>query len=87
MVIAKDYSGCFPNLCQGTLTLDVDGEIYALKDVLWSGGTVFWYKSVVSHGKWKVNRNKLPHELLPKVKDIEDAVNDSIEWGCCGGCL
>lgn len=84
------YNGNFPCLCYGTLEIKVNNKIYKLKDILSSGGSV-WFDSTwgehIEQGPWKIKEEKLPEELKPYIKEIEEIVNDNVEYGCCGGCV
>lgn len=86
MVRFISYDGKYPNLCSGTLVLEVDGKTREIPYALCSGGSVFFDKgnAFVETGRWSVN---LPEDLEPYRKEIEDLVNDEVPQGCCGGCL
>jgi len=84
------YNGKYPNLCYGDLKVKIDDVMYNFPShSLTSGGGVCfdgdWYDHVES-GPWTVNNwpNDFPEELKDAV--IQE-VNDSITWGCCGGCI
>lgn len=91
------YSGEYPTLCTGYLTIRVDGQIRRLPEddeptpsVLLSGGSCkVCYNSsdYTKKGKWKLLRDYLPKDLKAYAKEIEEIVNENVEWGCCGGCL
>ena len=78
------YTGEWPNLCSGTMTFKVDGKEYYIERLESTGGLNKDYEPYI--GKWKINKDKLPEELKPYLKDIEKLANDNIELGCCGGC-
>nr|DAK93233.1 MAG TPA: hypothetical protein [Caudoviricetes sp.] len=79
MVKFVSYDGEFPNLCRGTLVIEVDGEEWRLRRVLRSKmGCGFG-------GGWSLR--SLPDELEPYREEIKRCVNDNVEHGCCGGCL
>lgn len=85
------YDGAFPNLCNGTLVIRVDGKEYSLEPyVLESGGSVSFddeWNEEVTQGPWKVDSDYLPEELKPFKAEITELVNDNVEFGCCGGCV
>lgn len=81
------YDGEFPNLCRGTLILKIDGELVNLGQCLRSGGNVWFdddWREQIDEDEWSVD---VPEEYAHLAKEITDAVNASVEWGCCGGCV
>lgn len=90
MVKFISYDGKYPNLCRGTLVIEVNGKRYELKYVIQSGGQVTfdedWSADIVS-GEWYIDSDDLPDELKPYREEIEEVVNDNIPYGCCGGCI
>lgn len=87
MVKFVSYDGKDPNLCSGTLVLEVEGERRELPYALCSGGSCGFYEDetpFVEHGPWSVD---LPEDLEPYRNEIEELVNDKVPKGCCGGCL
>ena len=86
MIKFISYDGHWPNLCCGTLVLEIDGVIRKDFD-LCSGGRVWFspdWEEYVEDGPWTVN---VPDDLLHLRREIEDVVNDNVPWGCCGGCV
>ena len=82
------YDGEYPCLCMGTLTIEVEGKMYNLKNCLSSGGIVSFtedWDEVVTEGDWEL-RN-LPEELIKYQKEITQLINDNVPYGCCGGCI
>lgn len=87
MVKFVSYDGKCPNLCSGTLVLEVDGEKREIPHALCSGGSISYGRNRnahVTHGPWSVD---LPEDLEPYRKETEDLVNDEVPQGCCGGCV
>ena len=84
------YDGKFPNLCSGTLVISLDNVEYSMNHCLCSGGSVWfddeWCEHVAS-GAWTVLIEQLPEPLKPFFMEIEQLVNENVEWGCCGGCV
>ena len=84
------YDGEYPNLCRGTLILNLNGKDVVFPNYcLSSGGSVSfddddWCENV-THGEWGINEFPagFPTELQQKAIDL---VNDNIQQGCCGGC-
>lgn len=86
MIKFISYDGRYPNLCSGTLVLEIDGVIRTDFN-LCSGGRVWfdadWCEHVES-GPWAV---EVPDDLKHLRHEIEDVVNNNVLWGCCGGCV
>jgi hypothetical protein len=84
------YDGAFPNLCSGTLILNVDGKNITFPDYcLSSGGNVSFDDEMneeVTEGEWSISKfpESFPFELRQEATDI---VNENVEYGCCGGCV
>lgn len=80
------YDGAFPNLCSGTLTMDINGTIR--KDFnLCSGGSCSLtadYDEEVEEGPWTV---EVPDDLKKYESIITQLVNENVPYGCCGGCI
>lgn len=87
MVKFVSYNGKYPNLCSGTLVLEVDGKKRELSHALCSGGSVSFdenWNASVTYGSWSVD---LPEDLEPYRQEIEELVNSEVPLGCCGGCI
>ena len=88
--IEIQYDGKWPNLCSGKLVVITDDDLWEFPSYCLSsgGGVSFnedWEESVWS-GPWTVNEwpKDFPEELkLP----VTQAINEQIDWGCCGGCV
>jgi hypothetical protein len=97
MVEFISYTGDYPNLCTGKLTLKVDDKYYCFGydepyNRFWrtTGSCSFnedYSESEVSEGPWEINEDNLPTELKQYSKEILDLLNKNIPYGCCGGCL
>lgn len=96
------YDGAYPNLCSGTITLDVDGTTVELRHMLCSTGSVSWEGvGEVTTGPWHLyrpdeeNAEFYDYHVIPKdirftkneLDYIEDLANENIPYGCCGGCM
>ena len=84
------YDGKFPNLCSGTLVISLDNVEYSMDHCLCSGGSVWFddeWREHVESGAWTVLIEQLPEPLKPFFMEIEQLVNENVEWGCCGGCV
>lgn len=80
-----DYDGGFPCLCDGQLTIKVNGEIHLLENILRSGG---WITNdyTAEQGPWEIDLSDYP-DLKPYKEEIIDVVNENVPYGCCGGCI
>lgn len=81
------YDGKYPNLCSGTLRLEIDGEIVVFKpeNRFWySGGDV---NDTIHQGEWVIYQSDLPDKYKTYVADIYQVFNENVEFGCCGGCV
>lgn len=91
MVEFVNYTGHYPCLCFGELTLRIDGETVTLPSgCLVSGGMVTFgsdWEEFVSRGKWGLCMDYLPVKYHCHKQEIEECVNANVTWGCCGGCV
>lgn len=97
------YTGKYPTLCSGLLTLEIDGETVVfgydtqarlLKQNMpmyppfWSsGGSTDWHLNIVRKGEWKIQIGELPDKFRKYAKEIDTVFNANVPHGCCGGCL
>lgn len=88
------YTGRFPNLCSGMLTLEIDGEQatfgnkYVHRDAqygrFWqSGGSC---QGGCHTGEWNIDAAEIPERFRKYAAEIDRVFNDNVEHGCCGGC-
>jgi len=88
--IEIEYNGNYPNLCRGDLVATIDGKRWEFPSYcLESGGSVWFdddWNEHVEVGEWTVSDwpTGFPDELKTRV---EEAVNENIPHGCCGGCV
>ena len=92
MKIEIDYDGKWPVLCMGHLIVYVDGEKWDFgKYSLSSGGSVTFdshWKEHIKEGSWKVREDAWPDGFPEEQKrEVEQAINEQIPHGCCGGCV
>lgn len=84
------YDGKYPNLCSGTLTLCVDGNLWSESMCLFPGGECLWdsaaEEEIVDQGPWE-SLTLEKHFSDEEVREILRLVNEHVEWGCCGGCM
>lgn len=84
------YDGKYPNLCSGTLVMELDGKkVHFPSYCLSSGGSVTFDSDWCEHvtqGKWTIKEfpDNFPEELK---KYATKLVNRNVEYGCCGGCV
>ena len=92
------YDGHYPNLCRGTLILELNGIITKFGysegchyDRFWSPGGRVWFDSDwsahVEYDEWILNKESLPEELKEYGNKLIDIFNENVEYGCCGGCI
>ncbi len=92
------YTGAWPNLCYGILTLIIDGETVTfgpatsvekpMYDRFWcSGGSCNWATGEVTKRGWCVCVDELPVQYQAYADEIQQLMDDNIPHGCCGGCL
>lgn len=96
------YDGKWPNLCRGTLILEIDGErvIFGYHHLgekfndndmycpFWysRGGINPNYEGTYS-GEWEIDAKELPEQYRKYAEEIDRVFNENVEWGCCGGCI
>lgn len=90
MKIKIKYNGTYPNLCSGELVVIIDNVEWIFPEYcLASGGDATYhnnYGTVITRGPWSIS--KYPKNFPDNLRSVvEDAVNDSIPQGCCGGCI
>lgn len=88
--IQVHYDGGFPNLCSGSLTVLIGKTEWEFPSFcLSSGGSVSFtpeWDEMVGRGPWSVS--DWPPGFPEDMKGaVTDAINDSIPYGCCGGCV
>lgn len=92
------YTGKYPSLCAGTLTLIIDGETVTfgpstsvekpMYDRFWrSGGYTNWVTEEVVRRGWCVCADDLPEQYRTYADEIQEVMDTNIPHGCCGGCL
>ena len=93
------YTGKYPNLCSGILTLEIDkkevsfgyeypAQFRKLYPPFWSsGGSTNWRSGSVTTGEWEIDVDRLPDEYKKYADEIDYVFNKNVPYGCCGGCL
>ena len=79
------YNGDYPNLCRGDLKVIMDGKTWEFPDgAMRSGGSC--NQDECSGGDWWIA--SWPVDFPGNRKHfVEEAINDHISKGCCGGCM
>ena len=80
------YDGGYPNLCGGTIKLQVEDEIREYDNLLMSGGYLTSDGGAVQM-PWDIDEEELEQDIRVHAEYIRDLINKNIPWGCCGGCL
>lgn len=93
------YTGKWPSLCNGVLTLEIDGEEITFgygfhsKDKpkyypFWSsGGGINLNYEGTWKGEWRIDANEIPEQFRKYATEIDEVFNNNVPWGCCGGCI
>lgn len=96
------YTGKYPNLCSGILTLKIDGKILKFGDnyldskpilpPFWMSGGICGFtdnygSAYVHEGRWIIDPRDLPVQYQKYADEIIKVFNDNVPYGCCGGCL
>lgn len=96
------YTGKYPNLCSGILTLEIDGREYRFGHSIYkepqgqfarfwsSGGAVIANKDFdfdVQTDEWVIDANDIPIQFREYVDEIDMVFNENVPYGCCGGCI
>jgi hypothetical protein len=87
MVKFISYDGEYPNLCSGTLLLEINGAPVELPGRMRSGGSVSFtsdWEEIVTQGEWEVD---VPEEYKQYEEEINYIVNRNVRRGCCGRCV
>lgn len=93
-----NYTGAFPSLCAGILTLIIDGETVTFGPSIsvakptygrfWrSGGYTNWATGEVVERGWCVCADELPEQYRAYADEIQEVMDANIPHGCCGGCI
>lgn len=86
-----DYTGKWPNLCSGILTLTIDGKVATFGSYsadhpkFWSSGGRCGMHGIET-GEWRIHIDQLPEQFRKYASEIDQVFNENVEHGCCGGC-
>lgn len=88
------YTGKYPCLCMGTLTLKIDGKEMSFKGEFYSGGNCYFdedWDEHVTEGEWEIDFDYPEWEALNLTDEEKQYIvrlfDMNVERGCCGGCL
>ena len=95
------YTGRYPNLCSGTLTLKINNKLITFgneydrdaklitdyKSFWRTGGEINWHTGYCNRSKWIIDKEDLPDCYKEYYKEFDKVFNDNVEHGCCGGCI
>lgn len=92
------YDGAYPNLCRGTLVLEIDGKTVRFgnnedcdyPDFWYSGGRICRGKNWnmwAERGPWKAGFSSDTPFTEEEQKQLLKVFQDNVHEGCCGGCI
>lgn len=88
------YTGEYPCLCVGTLTLKIDGKEMSFRGGFHSGGHCYFdedWNGHVTEGEWEIDFDYPEWEALNLTDEEKQYIvrlfDMNVEHGCCGGCL
>ena len=97
------YTGKYPHLCSGVLTVKIngeevkfgtettpDGEQKKYNKVFWASGGRCYFdnaKDYIEEGKWETIAVFIPEQYRQYASELEEVLNTNVPHGCCGGCL
>lgn len=95
------YTGKYPNLCRGDLTLEIDGEkvifgsMYdtsmrkrtGIRRIFWYSGGYIDHRYKAHQCEWQIDVSEIPEEYRQYASEIDETFNSNVPYGCCGGCI
>lgn len=91
------YTGKYPNLCSGVLTLEIDGRIIKFGNgtadypKFWeSGGSCSFdstWNANVTDGECMIDFDEIPDCFKKYAEEIGETFNANVPYGCCGDCI
>lgn len=95
------YTGKYPCLCTGDLTLEIDGKkvtfgkMYDNKMKLrvgiyprfWHSGGYIGHGYEIHQSEWQIDVAKIPEEYRQYASEIDEVFNSNVPYSCCGGCI
>jgi hypothetical protein len=91
MNIEIKYTGKYPNLCSGQLTVVFNGKEHIFPDYCMRSRGCCGFRDgeeYVEQDEWVIRDECWVGDFTDVEKEkILEAINEKILWGCCGGCL
>lgn len=96
------YTGRYPNLCNGVLTLEIDGNECRFGhsfsnwrnwktdgnfNKFWHSGGGITSDYSTYEGEWEIDVQELPEQFKQYAAEIDEVFNANVPYGCCGGCI
>lgn len=94
------YDGKYPNLCRGSLTVEIDGKKVTFGNVeevdfpeFWSSGgkcRISRDDEIIEKEPWTMecaNKKDYPRDIWLALPRVLEVMNENVPYGCCGGCL
>lgn len=88
------YTGSYPCLCSGELTLEIDGTKHTFGyghdcefQPFWRSGGYINSDYEAVRDEWEINVERLPHQFQDVAEEIDKVFNENVPYGCCGGCI
>jgi len=88
------YTGCYPCLCYGELTLEIDGTKHTFGDgrgcefhSFWTSGGYINSDYEAVQNEWEIDVERLPEQFWDVAEEIDRVFNENVYYGCCGGCI
>ncbi len=90
-----NYTGKWPCLCHGILTLKIDGVYVKFGNKnedpevqfpsFWISGGECSMESV-EENPWIIDAEEIPEKYRKYAREFDEVFNENVEYGCCGGC-
>lgn len=86
------YTGVYPNLCSGVLTLEINGDKVAFgygtsNRPFWCSGGGITADYDIFSGEWIIDAECIHPAYRQYVNEIARVFNENVPHGCCGGCI
>ena len=84
------YTGKYPTLCSGKLTLLIDGEnveFDGIKDRFLASGGFISGDYYAYTGEWVICIDDIPEKYRKYAYEIDRVFNEHVPHGCRGGCI
>lgn len=86
------YTGQYPCLCMGVLTLEIDGVKHTFGmnqefPKFWSSGGWITEDYCARQEEWNIDVEDIPEQFRDLAPKIDVIFNENVKHGCCGGCI